>query len=257
MTVTDMPGSFVIVTDGALPDDLEEAFPGCTVEEFTLTNKEYALNIVVPDDASCRYYGVTVTSGSSPLWDGKISSPEIRAYLNEHPEIFCILRMERQVPVTAVWDGTFSASLLGETTKPDVTAFDGYTQEMEKLQALQANAYDTLVAAMESAEALESNNEDKCFTVSVGAELFPDLTQAVYSAVSATDGIGDVNSDGVVNALDAAEVLVYAAQAGSGVSKTTSYGFIWAGDFNADGETNSVDAAQILTYAAESGSGVA
>ena len=70
---------------------------------------------------------------------------------------------------------------------------------------------------------------------------------------------GDVENDGIVNSMDAAKVLVYAAHYGAG----TLYELSWDeqervrnfADVNQDGNVNAKDAAVILEYAAEFGSG--
>ncbi|MBR4319373.1 MAG: dockerin type I repeat-containing protein, partial [Oscillospiraceae bacterium] len=74
-----------------------------------------------------------------------------------------------------------------------------------------------------------------------------------------TKNWGDVDSNGNVNASDAARILVYAAHAGAG----TLYEISWEeqdkirnlADLNQDNVVNSKDAAIVLQYAAEYGSG--
>ena len=65
------------------------------------------------------------------------------------------------------------------------------------------------------------------------------------------DNAGDSNSDGEVDASDAANVLTIAAQNGTGANiKATA-----ADDVNADGAVNATDAAAVLCYAAAKGTG--
>ncbi len=65
------------------------------------------------------------------------------------------------------------------------------------------------------------------------------------------DTAGDSNTDGAVDASDAAEVLTIAAQNGTGAGiKATS-----ANDVNADGNVDASDAAAVLCYAAAQGTG--
>ena len=65
------------------------------------------------------------------------------------------------------------------------------------------------------------------------------------------DNAGDSNSDGAVDASDAANVLNIAAQNGTGANiKATA-----ADDVNADGAVNATDAAAVLCYAAAKGTG--
>jgi len=62
---------------------------------------------------------------------------------------------------------------------------------------------------------------------------------------------GDVNGDSEVNASDAAEILVYAALAGTGTDAEYPERWISLADFNQDGEINAADASEILVYAVE------
>ncbi len=72
-----------------------------------------------------------------------------------------------------------------------------------------------------------------------------------YSAFSVWNSAGDSNTDGTVDASDAADVLTIAAQNGTGAGiKATS-----ANDVNADGNVDASDAAAVLCYAAAKGTG--
>lgn len=66
---------------------------------------------------------------------------------------------------------------------------------------------------------------------------------------------GDTNGDGVVNTVDAGDVLVHAAYVGSGADPTLSAGKQTAADVDGSGKCDSADASAILVYAAEAGSG--
>ncbi|MBR4101062.1 MAG: dockerin type I repeat-containing protein [Oscillospiraceae bacterium] len=65
----------------------------------------------------------------------------------------------------------------------------------------------------------------------------------------------DVNGDGVTNAVDAAHVLVFAAQVGSGSFTGSGELDFSRADFNNDGVINAKDAADVLVYAASAGAG--
>ncbi len=72
-----------------------------------------------------------------------------------------------------------------------------------------------------------------------------------YSEILWDEYVGDTNTDGEVDAADAADVLVIAAQNGTGAGiKATS-----ANDVNADGYVDASDAAAVLSYAAAKGTG--
>ncbi len=78
---------------------------------------------------------------------------------------------------------------------------------------------------------------------------FKDLRELAY---------GDVNEDGACDAVDAAEVLVYAAAVGSGETPELPDPY-WLdrADINYDGSADSIDAAEMLYIAAMEGSGEA
>ena len=69
--------------------------------------------------------------------------------------------------------------------------------------------------------------------------------------VSIWQSAGDCNADGEVNAQDAAEQLIAAANAATGGEIEIT----GANDVNADGAVNALDAAAVLAYAAAQGSG--
>lgn len=81
------------------------------------------------------------------------------------------------------------------------------------------------------------------------------LTMYTYRGVpmfpKSMERIGDVSGDGDVNAADAADLLVTAAENGAGMARAVSF----AADVNTDSTVDALDAAAVLTYAAARGSG--
>ncbi len=80
----------------------------------------------------------------------------------------------------------------------------------------------------------------------------------IATEVLAASGLlkkGDVNGDAEINAMDATEILIYAAAVGAGGEATLTDGQLSAADVNADAERNAMDATKILMYAAEAGAG--
>lgn len=67
--------------------------------------------------------------------------------------------------------------------------------------------------------------------------------------------LGDVSKNESVGAEDASEVLMVAAEAGSGQNERMTEAFKAMADVNFDGEVNAVDASAILEYAAAVGAG--
>lgn len=86
------------------------------------------------------------------------------------------------------------------------------------------------------------------------AEAHAWMAGEVLSAIS-TLKIGDVNGDNVINASDAADVLVHAADVGAGNAGTLDAGQQAAADVNEDNVVDAADAASILVYAAIAGAG--
>ncbi len=72
---------------------------------------------------------------------------------------------------------------------------------------------------------------------------------------AAGGSLGDVNEDGVVDAVDAADILVAAAAIGSGGESGLTDTQMAAADCNGDGAVDALDAAEVLRYAAAVGSG--
>ena len=68
--------------------------------------------------------------------------------------------------------------------------------------------------------------------------------------------LGDVNEDGVINASDAARVLVASANMGSGQESGLTDRQSILADYNQDGKVNALDASGILVYSAEQGAGL-
>ena len=65
---------------------------------------------------------------------------------------------------------------------------------------------------------------------------------------------GDADNDRNINAVDAAEILVYSAQTGAGQSlELPDENFLLRADYHSDGKIDALDAADILVYAAERG----
>ncbi len=76
-----------------------------------------------------------------------------------------------------------------------------------------------------------------------------------YDGASVWNGIGDCNLNGTIDAVDAADILKFAAASGSGGTGLLSAAAQDAGNVNRDELLDAEDASLILRYAAESGSG--
>ncbi|MBE6850021.1 MAG: hypothetical protein E7502_09020 [Ruminococcus sp.] len=133
----------------------------------------------------------------------------------------------------------------------------GFTVNSEKGEsesycaAVDCKGYEMYLKLNEFADSVQEKYSD------VFAEFEPQFLLAalgvepVMHLTPIWDNAGDSNSDGEVDASDAANVLTIAAQNGTGAAiKATA-----ADDVNADGAVNAADAAAVLCYAAAKGTG--
>ena len=67
--------------------------------------------------------------------------------------------------------------------------------------------------------------------------------------------LGDIDGNGIVNALDAADILISAAKLGAGEETGLNELQTLIADVDDNGQINAADASQILIYAAEAGAG--
>ena len=77
------------------------------------------------------------------------------------------------------------------------------------------------------------------------------IKEQILDAVELTGLLGDVNLDGVINAVDATQILRYANNKPSVFSEAEGAMFeylMWAADVNEDGKVNAIDATQILRF---------
>ena len=126
-------------------------------------------------------------------------------------------------------------------------------QEIE-LNATSRNAWVSLTFSTDAEQILLT--ETKPHTLSVLADTDGDGKFETMLVDRAADSLGDVNADRTVNASDAAQVLIAAANVGAGSTSGLTEAQETAADVNADGVCNATDAAWILQYAALAGSGV-
>ncbi len=114
------------------------------------------------------------------------------------------------------------------------------------------NSYDEYLFAHNIAKEILAEHSDILSDVKVsmakdfsGSE--SNSTQSIWQSA------GDPNADGVVNAGDAAEILLAAAESGTGAEVAVTA----AADVNADGTVDAADASAVLVYAAAQGAGEA
>ncbi len=180
-----------------------------------------------------------------------------------------ITRSESVSPVFAPW--YFEIKTIDENTELNVKDFPQFltllpnvdgeknewfaymTDELQEISdaSYEPNSYDEYLYAESIAEEVLSQHSDVLLEV----KPTPSRMQAIFSQELKTQSIwqtaGDCNADGEVNAQDAAEQLLLAAEAGTGAEITVT----GANDINADGAVNALDAAAVLVYAAAQGSG--
>ena len=95
------------------------------------------------------------------------------------------------------------------------------------------------------------NRRNRMLSCMLCAALLTGSMAVLPAAAEDTAGasIGDVNADSSVNAIDATEVLIAAAAAGTDSKSPFTDAQKTAADVNADGKINANDATEILAYA--------
>ncbi len=119
------------------------------------------------------------------------------------------------------------------------------------LREVSAGSYDYYLRMQDFADELSGMYSDLIATAEARVYCLEESYTETSSDVSIWQTAGDCNADGEVNAQDAAEQLLLAAEAGTGAEITVT----GANDINADGAVNALDAAAVLVYAAAQGSG--
>lgn len=89
----------------------------------------------------------------------------------------------------------------------------------------------------------------------VETEFVPGVVTLTGDVPPASYTLGDVSNDGAVNASDAAQILIAAANLGGGGASGLTEAQEKAAEINGDGSINASDAAIILQYAAAVGGG--
>lgn len=75
------------------------------------------------------------------------------------------------------------------------------------------------------------------------------------NVVVSTTIVGDCNADGVINAADASEILIFSARSGVDGTLLDDEAVLHIFDYNGDGTVNAVDASEMLIWCAIQGSG--
>ncbi len=88
------------------------------------------------------------------------------------------------------------------------------------------------------------------FTFEVTQDGMLDASYTVLIELIELINYGDANNDGAVDAVDASEVLIYAALVGAGAEPEVDEDYVERADFNWDGIVDSTDASEILIYSA-------
>lgn len=122
-----------------------------------------------------------------------------------------------------------------------------------EVQAVSDDAWISFAFSTDAKQVLLSESE--MHSLSVLADADGDGAFETTVIDHATDCMGDVSEDGVVNASDAAKVLIAAAKLGADGASGLTESQEKSADANGDGVINATDAAWILQYAAVRGSG--
>ena len=187
-------------------------------------------------------------------------SATARNFMLETEGVVDVILLESSFSGTPEWHGNFEFYYHDNVTDAEKTTLKenmdiSFIREVQEDYTDEDNIpdYDILSRAFAACDQFMEVNGELAACVDF---IQPDLLIAgngkvVNSAVSAWDGIGDVDCNTAIDATDAAVILKTASAAGSGTQIETTT----TADVNADGELNALDAALVLQYAAYAGAG--
>ncbi len=224
-------------------------------EDELIELKKYYVVLDVPDENGESYYAIShvYTNSYSDL-----SLPMEFIDENNKPQQGDLIWLENYYDVETIpatiypfYDGTFNFINFGsaenylKTQSFDVT-FDYATE-------CSTNAY-----------ILQDESGTVSYEFPACGKFVPEMTveflmyddKPIYPL--STSNLGDFNTDGDINAMDATRILMAAAAAGAGTEALSAASETAAspiGDVNSDGEVNAMDATIVLVYAARSGAG--
>ncbi len=127
------------------------------------------------------------------------------------------------------------------------------TTEIELKEDLGHQYYSVDDANWQTLSQTEYMTQTECLTAALPFLPLSQYNDEIFISQSAT--LGDFNDDGVINAGDAADVLIFAAELGAGGQDDLTDAQFYAADTDSDGQINASDAANILEYAAYVGAG--
>lgn len=131
------------------------------------------------------------------------------------------------------------------------TAF--WTSKQAAFQPITTGTITSDDRAFSSGHVTQADTSKPALTLDVTGEGLESVRYVIYFT---KDVQGDVNLDGSINASDAAQVLIYAANAGADAltpENTPDAAWMKRGDWDASGKVNASDAAGILIEAAKRG----
>lgn len=141
-----------------------------------------------------------------------------------------------------------------EVTQNDDSVYanmESTEEHVDWIESQDMSDYEKYVYFSGLADTLEETYPDIFTKVSYCYGVLDFVSVSEFHGESIWQSAGDPNADGAVTAEDAADLLITAAEIGTGASiKATS-----AEDVNADGTVGADDAAAVLCYAAAQGSG--
>lgn len=280
---------FLAVTDGtALSEEMLTALDtDCTLALRALTWEEAAPAFSGEYGENAKFYQIYCPDALDTCDILPDYNRLARSLMLANDGIADVLTLDCSVPGTVAWDGGFMGYIEGDIHPVDLNAAlaedEAYLAAQEVYRnwksALETWEAETDTSAMTDAEigaaraaaGIATDQEileyaldiarnslstyDYDVAVILPTSVFtPDEAASDWAADSCWAGMGDTNTDGILNTADAAAVLQYAAALGSGGASADA-ACASAGDVNADGIVNSEDAAAVLVYTAVIGSG--
>lgn len=257
---------FLLITDGTAPPEESFAdmpdFKSCTALEM---NSE--------DIEPVTYWDLKLPNGTV-VYEVELSSTEhlidsARQYFLANAFVQNIYLTRKHTSNNARWnDNRLNIRLNGDYPEEGIPGLTGYvdktyyvdgvkygsgTVEFDETYLAELSVYDRrsterIVRAMEICNQIEAQSKGLITNLCPSFEQDYNLIWG-YTNYSIWLNNGDTNGDQIINASDAAEVLIAAAMTGAGRSIDTDTSW----DVNLDGTVNASDAACILIYAAQAG----
>jgi len=238
-------------TDNFYPDSIASAMQNFLTEDV---QNAYILELESPQELEAfMYYEDSIQRVQADSTSHVAVSPDGFSEMIGDNTAYTFEMVWNEGFYTGSWYD-FSVSGMADTASLQKTE-DGYVLTSDNMQNITVTAKNDDVQA------------NLIFSTDADSVLLCEVDETTLAAKIDTDGdgtyetavsgvtLGDLNADGNVNAVDASEILIAAANAAAGLESGLSEEQIVCADVNGDGNFNAVDASIVLMYGAYKGAG--